>query len=155
MPRTAFNKLSSRQKWERYGTLKGKWYCSNCHQQTDKPYRASPFSGAEVCCGYCDHTLTRRTGGGQSDPFNWHYGKPRQELPMDIDYRASGKVIAAHALQHNRYIVLVNTGSNPQPWCVSKYTKGNKERESGTYFREHGDALKEFVKKVTDNYGTL
>jgi hypothetical protein len=84
MPRTPFNKLSSREKWERYETLKGKWYCPRCRHQTDKPYRASPFPRAEVCCGYCDYTLTCRTGGGQGDPFNWHYGKPPIPHTPDI-----------------------------------------------------------------------
>jgi hypothetical protein len=76
MPRTAFNNLSSRDKWDKYESLKGKWYCPNCGNRTNQPYRTSPFPGASVCCGNCDYELTRRTGGGQNDPFNWWYGKP-------------------------------------------------------------------------------
>jgi hypothetical protein len=78
---------------------------------------------------------------------------------MNIDYQSDGTVIAAHKLQpirdNHRYIILVNTGSTPQPWCVSKYENGSPSRGSGTYFREHADALKEFTKQVTDAFGTL
>lgn len=76
MPRKAFNSLTSREKWDKWKSLKGKWYCPHCHRQTDKPRCASPFHGASICCGHCDFEFTRRTGGGQCDPFNWHYGKP-------------------------------------------------------------------------------
>lgn len=157
MPRTPFNRLPSRQKWEKYKSMKGKWYCPKCRKQTDAPYRASPFHGAQVCCGNCDHTLTRRTGGGQSDPFNWHYGKPpAPETPMDfINYQARGTLFAAHRTHPGKFIILVNTGSDTQPWVVSTYNNGATTWESGTYKSRHEDALKEFNEQVRDRIGLL
>lgn len=76
MTSIVFNKLTSCEKWDRYKDMNDDFYCPNCSTRTDKPYRASPFPGAKICCSNCDYTLTRRTGGGQLDPFNWHYGKP-------------------------------------------------------------------------------
>lgn len=74
-----FNKLTDNEKWdalraESQGKVEfiGTWHCYSCGEEDEKkPHRASPVSGAEVCCGNCDAMLTRRTGGGQSDPFNW------------------------------------------------------------------------------------
>ncbi len=37
----------------------------------DGPNRACPSHGSTVCCGACYCELTRRTGGGQMDPFEW------------------------------------------------------------------------------------
>ena len=46
--------------------------CPNCVTELDDgPKRASPFHGSSVCCGTCGAELTRRTGGGQMDPFKW------------------------------------------------------------------------------------
>jgi hypothetical protein len=71
-----FNELKDREKWTTFWDenieLNGTWHCKNCGAKDENgPHRASPFRGASVHCGDCDEELTRRTGGGQSDPFNW------------------------------------------------------------------------------------
>lgn len=67
-----FNGLTSREKWKYWEGMDARqWLCRSCESPTDGPKRAPPFPRAEVCCGDCDHVLTQRTGGGQSDPFNW------------------------------------------------------------------------------------
>ena len=68
-----FNGLSDREKWEQWKSQVGAvWLCGGCKGVLDDgPRGASPFSGASVHCNGCDHELTRRTGGGQSDPFKW------------------------------------------------------------------------------------
>lgn len=68
-----FNTLSSREKWDLYERLTiGKWVCPGCGQDLPSgPVRCSPFPGAQLRCSDCDQLLTRRTGGGQQDPFNW------------------------------------------------------------------------------------
>lgn len=74
---TKFNDQRPRDKWQKYQTLKSKWYCPHCQRQTDPPRRADPISRASIHCAYCGYELTRRTGGGQADPFRWHLGKPQ------------------------------------------------------------------------------
>jgi len=71
-PKNVFNELYSREKWDTWKEQEGSWHCPQCgSKMTDGPNRASPFHGAQVLCGGCDSELTRRTGGGQGDPFNW------------------------------------------------------------------------------------
>lgn len=70
--KTNFNKLPLNQKWKLWKQQKGNWACPYCKAiLMDGPQRASPFHGAEILCGNCNGILTRRTGGGQYDPFNW------------------------------------------------------------------------------------
>ena len=67
-----FNKLQSRDKWDTWKEQVGTWHCSACGIELgDGPNRASPFHRASVHCGNCDAILTRRTGGGQLEPFRW------------------------------------------------------------------------------------
>lgn len=75
-----FNRLPDNEKWKVFPSLQNaKWYCPKCGEEIDEPERASPFRGAVVkCCG-CEAVLTRRTGGGMSDPFNWLL-EPRPKL---------------------------------------------------------------------------
>jgi hypothetical protein len=68
----AFNMLPTREKWETWKTQKGEWHCKSCNEVlTDGPQSPPPFHGAGVHCGNCDAELTRRTGGGQLNPFRW------------------------------------------------------------------------------------
>ena len=67
-----FNSLTARQKWQYWKQQNGQWACKSCGTiMADGPNRARPFHGCSVNCGECDSELTRRTGGGQLDPFNW------------------------------------------------------------------------------------
>lgn len=67
-----FNSLKPREKWDRWKDQDGQWICENCGViLMDGPQRASPFWGTSVHCGDCDCILTKRTGGGMSDPFGW------------------------------------------------------------------------------------
>jgi ribosomal protein S27E len=77
MTNADFNRLPCREKWDNYKKMRSKWYCPRCRQQTDVPRRSSPFHGAVIYCGNCSQMLTRRTGGGQLDPFLWHCGRPQ------------------------------------------------------------------------------
>jgi len=68
-----FNRLSDKDKWNNYKEMKDvKWICGSCGTTlTDGIKRADIFSGSSVHCGNCDEMLTRRTGGGQNNPFCW------------------------------------------------------------------------------------
>ena len=69
---SAFNALPADQKWVQWKSESGTWTCKHCGTVlSDGPSRARPFRGSSVCCDECDGELTRRTGGGQNDPFNW------------------------------------------------------------------------------------
>ena len=69
---SAFNSLPRGQKWNTWKEQKGRWACKHCGAiMDDGPNHPSPFHGASVHCGECDGVLTRRTGGGQLDPFEW------------------------------------------------------------------------------------
>ncbi len=65
-----FNKLNDRYKWEIYEYLQVNWHCPHC-KSLDGPQRCQPFPGLVMECEDCGYELTRRTGGGQGDPFNW------------------------------------------------------------------------------------
>jgi len=67
-----FNSLTSREKWDTYKEAVGVWKCPKCQNLIPEgPQRCSPFPGASILCEECDCELTRRTGGGQSDPFEY------------------------------------------------------------------------------------
>lgn len=65
-----FNDLRSNDKWDQWKAQKGSFICPNCENKS-KPERCSPFPGTTIHCGICDQELSRRTGGGQNDPFGW------------------------------------------------------------------------------------
>jgi hypothetical protein len=69
---SAFNSLRAQDKWTNYKRPGYKFICPMCKERT-YPKRAVPFSGAEVECSNmdCEYVLTRRTNGGQCDPFEW------------------------------------------------------------------------------------
>ena len=71
-PIAEFNALRDRDKWDAWKQYQDKWLCKHCGAHMDEdPCRASPFGGCSIVCGNCDGELTRRTPGGQSDPFGW------------------------------------------------------------------------------------
>jgi hypothetical protein len=73
MTKDEFNSLTSNEKWDWFKEQVGNWHCKWCgaEMEGEEPYHAQPFWDAQVCCGDCEGILTRRTGGGQNDPFNW------------------------------------------------------------------------------------
>lgn len=77
-----FDRMGNREKWDIWDKiLKVKWVCNRCHkahETNDNNY----WSGKRedightmdvIECGWCGNTLTHRTNGGQSDPFNWTF----------------------------------------------------------------------------------
>ena len=68
--RNDFNELSSRDKWATWKSIDNAVWACRCGNHS-LPERCAPFPGNELHCGSCDKILTRRTGGGQSDPFKW------------------------------------------------------------------------------------
>ena len=67
-----FKKLSSDERWEMSKKLKNVvWCCESCGHLVDGGKRPRREFMGELYCGNCDSLLTRRTGGGQNDPFNW------------------------------------------------------------------------------------
>ncbi len=67
---TAFNKLSPNEKWDQWKKQKGYFVCPDCGSRC-KPERCSPFPGTTMHCEDCGYELSRRTGGGQHNPFGW------------------------------------------------------------------------------------
>lgn len=73
----AFNKLSDREKWAKAKTFrKVVWCCAACNDGVDDGKLPSHMFMGERFCGNCDALLTRRTGGGQNDPFNYIPRRP-------------------------------------------------------------------------------
>ena len=75
-----FMKLDPRDKWDTHKYFDGKviWLCDcGCGEETNEP--ESVFIGS-LLCGHCGFELTRRTGGGQKNPFNWTFEYNIKEL---------------------------------------------------------------------------
>jgi hypothetical protein len=71
MSPSEFNTLSHREKWSLSKHMKNViWCCGNCGLPQGKTPPAAPFTGGSTHCSECDYMLTRRTGGGQNNPFN-------------------------------------------------------------------------------------
>jgi len=67
-----FDKLDCNDKWDLSDWLNPKvnWYCGHCKCEMDL-YREGVWG--EICCSECEGELTRRTGGGQHNPFEWTF----------------------------------------------------------------------------------
>lgn len=73
-----FDKLSTRDKWdiERSKLLKNiQWCCNRCGSAQDPSSMAPFMDGEYIACSECDNELTRRTPGGQCNPFNMTFKK--------------------------------------------------------------------------------
>jgi hypothetical protein len=69
----AFKKLDSRDRWAVARMLTNvTWCCEECKADMGTELPESAFMGS-VHCENCDAELTRRTGGGQSNPFNYTF----------------------------------------------------------------------------------
>ena len=67
-----FNNLSAWEKWQNWKGQKGIWKCKSCKAvMEDGPRSPGACEGSAIVCGECDFELTRRTPGGQSNPFEW------------------------------------------------------------------------------------
>lgn len=76
MSLSKFNKLYDSDKWELVKILKNvTWLCKNC-TIFQIPER---MPEGERYCSNCDSLLTRRTGGGMGDPFNYIF-KTKNEI---------------------------------------------------------------------------
>jgi hypothetical protein len=78
-----FNKLKSNDKWtlrKNIHKLNVQWVCGYCGIDQDYPERM--WDGSRHC-SECDHTLTRRTGGGQNDPFGYSFKYKIVEIRND------------------------------------------------------------------------
>lgn len=74
---SAFNALPAFQKWRSWKHQNGKWMCAGCREVLDDgPKPPPPFPGGAVHCNGCGYELTRRTAGGQHDPFGWVLAEP-------------------------------------------------------------------------------
>jgi hypothetical protein len=66
-----FQGLPDKQKWEIFESLLNiEWTCPECGNVMDKPHTV--IQGG-LFCSHCDELLTKRTGGGQNNPFNWSF----------------------------------------------------------------------------------
>jgi len=73
MNKIGFQTLSHRDRWDKSKKLKNvDWYCEHCGDIVDGGKLPKRLFMGEQYCGSCHGLLTRRTGGGQSDPFNFY-----------------------------------------------------------------------------------
>lgn len=93
-----FNSLPRLEKWNKWKEQKGQWACKHCGSiMEDGPNRAHPFHGASVCCSECDKELTRRTGGGQMDPFEWIFIPLKYNVSLkDQKVRFMKRIVKRH-----------------------------------------------------------
>lgn len=71
---SAFRKLSPSLRWQVAAKIEGVlWCCENCGEVVDDGAMPKKQFMGSLHCGNCDLELTRRTGGGQSDPFNFTF----------------------------------------------------------------------------------
>jgi hypothetical protein len=77
-----FLKLEHHQRWEVISLLTNvQWCCEHCSCVVDggkRPRRMFPEGSRH--CGTCDGILTRRTGGGQSDPCGYFPLKKKEKI---------------------------------------------------------------------------
>lgn len=77
--RKEFAKLDTRQRWIVGKTINNVlWCCNNCLSVIYENEFPETTWGA-IHCDECNAELTRRTGGGQSDPFNYTFFKTIKE----------------------------------------------------------------------------
>lgn len=89
-----FNNLKSRSKWDTWKERRGTWHCPECDVELkDGPHSTGPFPRATIQCSNCDALLTRRTGGGQMDPFRWVLKEP---VPPDVTIGWSDFALERH-----------------------------------------------------------
>ncbi len=91
-----FLKLDHRQRWDVVSLLTNvDWYCEHCDLIVDggkRPQRMFPEGSRH--CGSCDGMLTRRTGGGMSDPCGYYplekkAFKKDQEIEMNNETKGA------------------------------------------------------------------
>lgn len=94
--KAAFLKLDHRKRWDVVPLLINVlWYCEHCDIIVDDGVRPRRmFPEGKRCCGGCHGTLTRRTGGGQSDPCCYYPmekkpAKKDQEIIMDNETKGA------------------------------------------------------------------
>ena len=77
-----FDTINDRDKWDISKLLRNIiWVCKHCgsFQGEEKP----THTWEERYCSECENILTKRTGGGMSDPFNYSFiRKNKNELPI-------------------------------------------------------------------------
>ena len=72
-----FSKLHFHDKWTVSRMLNDvTWMCDKCKSfQGTNPPIAPVMDGVMVVCSICNNILTKRTSGGQSNPFNYTFKK--------------------------------------------------------------------------------
>lgn len=79
-----FKTFGNNDRWDIARFMKNvMWLCENCKasQGKQRPDRMF-FPGEECYCTICNSLLTKRTGGGQNDPFNYtfkRYARKKKE----------------------------------------------------------------------------
>lgn len=100
-----FDKLTDSDKWEIVwgNLLKGvMWCCNNCGLEQGKEKPHSPFfEGDSIHCSDCDNMLSNRTGGGQSNVFNYTYKKIKKRNNGKSTVRGNTQKKTRGALKKN------------------------------------------------------
>jgi hypothetical protein len=69
-----FKKLDNRKRWDTAITLKNViWCCEECGKIVNDGEMPHSAWDCEIYCENCDSLLTKRTIGGQNDPFNYTF----------------------------------------------------------------------------------
>ena len=81
-PQMIFSKLNHRDRWDAAKKMAAVvWCCENCNEVVDDGKIPNRNFMGSLHCGNCDAELTRRTNGGQSDPFNLTFKRVEDVQP--------------------------------------------------------------------------
>ncbi len=106
-----------------------------------------PGCGCSVC--QCDDNLDDVAVTEPNPDGSGAYEKPAiAKQSKFVDWRATGRLLCAHMISGDRFVVLAEVTEAVQPYLVGTYRSGSLTWESGQYHQEYSDAFDSFTTKV-------